>query len=190
MNPFSPVALARDYVSSLIQSGDVCVDCTIGNGHDTELLARLVGAEGTVIGFDIQEAAIKSTRERLGEAGLFDRVELVHGCHSSLSEVLNVQAIQELSLVMFNLGYLPGSDKSVVTEVASTIDSLNQAAGFLKKGGAISLIAYRGHSGGEEEYTAVMNWVTELEHEGFEVFRYEQVTEKSSTPVFLWVRKR
>lgn len=190
MNPYSPVALARDYVSSLVQRGDVCVDCTTGNGYDTELLARLVSDAGSVIGFDIQEAAIRSTRERLGEAGLFERVELIHDSHATMSDVFKLQAIEEVNLFMFNLGYLPGSDKVIVTQASSTIDTLNQAAGFLKKGGAISIIAYRGHEGGNEEFSAVLDWINELHQEGYEVFRYEQLTQGGVTPVFLWIRKR
>ena len=41
------------------------VDGTLGNGHDTVFLAKLVGPNGHVYGFDIQEQAIVSTKKRL-----------------------------------------------------------------------------------------------------------------------------
>ena len=40
------------------QEGDTVIDATVGNGHDTIILAHLVGDQGKVFGFDIQEQAI------------------------------------------------------------------------------------------------------------------------------------
>ena len=42
--------------------GDICIDATAGNGHDTLLLAELVGASGSIIAFDIQEQAVQETK--------------------------------------------------------------------------------------------------------------------------------
>ncbi len=37
--------------------GDIVIDATMGNGHDTQFLAELVGENGHVYAFDIQESA-------------------------------------------------------------------------------------------------------------------------------------
>ena len=55
------------------------MDATVGNGHDTVFLARLVGETGKVIGFDIQEQAIKNTTERL-EKRETNRPRRVNSC--------------------------------------------------------------------------------------------------------------
>ena len=46
-----------------IQAGNWVIDATMGNGHDTLFLSKLVGSEGKVWAFDIQAAAIESTRK-------------------------------------------------------------------------------------------------------------------------------
>ena len=49
--------LASDVRSQVVRAGDTVIDATLGNGHDTLELARLVGPNGLVHGFDIQEKA-------------------------------------------------------------------------------------------------------------------------------------
>ena len=56
--------IAHMMVERVVKTGDLVVDATAGNGHDTLFLANLVGSTGRVIGFDIQESAIQSTHRR------------------------------------------------------------------------------------------------------------------------------
>ena len=44
--------------SQVVQLNDSCVDMTLGNGWDALQLCNLVGKEGKVYGFDIQEDAL------------------------------------------------------------------------------------------------------------------------------------
>ena len=45
------------FIKQHVQSGDFCIDATMGNGHDTKLLCQLVGTGGKVLAFDIQTLA-------------------------------------------------------------------------------------------------------------------------------------
>ncbi|MCB1093584.1 MAG: methyltransferase domain-containing protein, partial [Verrucomicrobiae bacterium] len=74
--------MAHRLLAERLRPGDLAIDATVGNGHDTVFLAEAVGQAGQVIGFDIQPIAIEATRHRLSEAGLSDRVELHTECHS------------------------------------------------------------------------------------------------------------
>ena len=49
---------AKYLLNKAVTSGDIVVDATLGNGHDTLFLAKLVGESGRVYGFDVQEHAI------------------------------------------------------------------------------------------------------------------------------------
>ena len=49
----------RHFVQLQVTPGDLCIDATMGNGHDTELLCRLAGEHGKVLAFDIQEKRFK-----------------------------------------------------------------------------------------------------------------------------------
>ena len=42
------------------KEGDYAVDATLGNGHDTCFLAKIVGDNGKVFGFDIQKRQLKA----------------------------------------------------------------------------------------------------------------------------------
>lgn len=190
MNVFNPVVVAHRFVRSVVRSGDYCIDATVGNGHDSCLLAELVGDAGRVIGFDVQETAIRSCETALVESEMTDRVELLHKGHETLATEVEKRGLNTVRLVMFNLGYLPGSDKSVVTRTHSTLLALEQSLKLLGPDGAISVVAYRGHTGGNEEAIAVEKWIGQLPASSYFCVRFERWSrERGLTPVFYWIRR-
>ena len=70
--PFSKHLLER-----ALSPGDVAIDGTAGNGHDTLFLAELVGETGHVYSFDVQKEAIINTQHKL-EAANLTQVSLIH----------------------------------------------------------------------------------------------------------------
>ncbi len=133
----------------MLQPGEVAVDATVGNGHDTLFLAQQVGAQGHVYGFDIQEEALARTRRRLEEAGLRDRVTLLQMGHEHMAEAVPAAWHGRIGAVMFNLGYLPGgSDRTCITRPQTTVPALEAALRLLRPGGVLTVVAYRGHPGG------------------------------------------
>jgi predicted methyltransferase len=165
--PERPTARAHREITAVLREGDLAIDATAGNGHDTVFLATLVGAAGKVIAFDVQEQAIASTKERLAAAGLLERVALVHGSHGLIAE--HAQS-GSAAAVMFNLGYLPGGDHAVITRTSDTLQALDAALVALKPGGILTIVCYPGHEGGDQESAAVVEWA---EKHGAEVFRRE-----------------
>ena len=61
--------LHKHFILTHLKEGDVAVDFTMGNGHDTEFLSKTVGESGHVFAFDIQEMALSSTEEHLKSSG-------------------------------------------------------------------------------------------------------------------------
>ena len=51
-------------------------------------------------------------------------------------------------LVAFNLGYLPGGDKTVITKSETTLLGMEAATRIVAAGGVISIMVYVGHPGG------------------------------------------
>lgn len=141
-----------------LRGGDRAVDATAGNGHDTLFLARQVGGQGQVWAFDVQSQALAATRKRLQQAGLADRVNLVHAGHQALSRHLPATTLGQVKAVVFNLGYLPGGDHALITRPETTLAALNSAWEALAPAGVISLMIYRGHPGGAAEFDAVADW--------------------------------
>jgi predicted methyltransferase len=165
-------ALARDAVAAVLSPGDRAIDATMGNGHDTLFMARQVAPDGRVIAFDIQRSALDKTRARLDAAGLSPLVELALCSHAEMLSRLPADWPGSVAAVMFNLGYLPGGDKTVVTRAQSTLSALDQALTVLRPGGLLSLLLYRGHCGADAETAAFMQWLQCLPP-GHPVVRHE-----------------
>ena len=92
--------LAHHLISRRVHPGALVADATAGNGHDTLMLARLVGPGGRVYAFDIQEKALCRTRELLAREGMAERVTLVLDGHENMGRHID----GKLAAVMFNLG--------------------------------------------------------------------------------------
>lgn len=178
-------------------SGLVCVDATCGNGHDTRfLLSALEGAGlapcGQVLAFDIQSRALLSTQNALNERCTNPPVPvtLLQQDHALLAEALQAHAPQSsLAVVVYNLGFLPRSDKAVVTQAPSTIASLQAAADLLMPGGIIVAHAYSGHPGGSEECAAVAAWLAALPHNKWLAGEYA-LTNKPRNPERLFLAQK
>ena len=152
---------AHEAVARVLSEGDLAVDGTAGNGHDTVFLAEQVGESGFFWAFDVQEAAIAGTRQRLERAGLAERGCLIHDSHANMADHLPGDARGRLGAVMFNLGYLPGSDRRLVTDAQSTLAALESSLQRVRPGGLISLMVYRGHPGGREEWQSIQAWLAQ-----------------------------
>jgi len=154
--------LAQDLVRARLSAGMIAVDATAGNGHDTLFLAQSVGPTGIVYAIDIQSASIAATRERLLSEGIDKSVVLIHASHDNWSAILPAEHYQNVDAVMMNLGYLPGGDQAIKTKAESTIKAIREAFAWLKSDGILTVLAYIGHPGGEDECAAVRTAFLEL----------------------------
>jgi predicted methyltransferase len=146
------IELAHEAVRAGLKPGDVAVDATAGNGHDTLLLVELVGPTGRVFAFDVQPDALARTAARLGGAS---NVVLLKRDHAEMGAAIPVEHHGRIGAVMFNLGYLPGGDHALITRTASTLSALSAALELLRPDGVLTVLAYTGHPGGAEEADAV-----------------------------------
>jgi len=166
-----------------IKEGDVVIDATCGNGNDTLFLSRIVGDEGKVYAFDVQKEAIVATNARLKDSGI-ENVELILDGHE---QVLNYIS-QAISAVIFNLGYLPGSDKTVTTKGDTTWKAVIDMLSLLKIGGIIILVIYHGHSEGKVERDEIEAKIETLDPSTTEVLRYEFLN-KNDAPYVIVIEK-
>ena len=177
--------LIHSTLNDHLREGDLAIDATAGNGHDTGYLAARVGERGKVIAIDIQESAIESTRSLLWEKTLLDRVSILTGNHSVILDELLNEYKESISTIVFNLGYLPGSDKSIKTEAKNTIQALEAATKLLRPSGLLCVTAYRAHQGGEEETKSVEEWMARKVAYRWDVKRHEPAS--NNLPPILWI---
>lgn len=182
---------AHSAIDACLELGDLAVDATVGNGHDTLFLAQRVGEEGHVYGFDIQEAAIQAADSRLREASMRQRVTLFHNGHEQVRNVMPPVVHGRLKAVMFNLGYLPnGGEKTIITKPHTTIAALEALLPLVTKGGLLALVIYEGHPGGAEEGTAVDAFATQLSQRQFQVVSYRMLNQRNTPPRLVLIEKR
>ena len=176
---------AQTLLKSAVTEGDIAVDATAGNGHDTLFLAQLVGDDGFVYAFDVQKQAVDATLHRLLDNALEHRALVLKDGHENVAKYVN----KPVAGAIFNLGYLPGSDHEVITRPNTTIQALESLLKLLKIGGIIVLVIYHGHEGGKEERDEVIRFVSELPQKYVHVLRYEFLNQKNDPPFVIALEK-
>lgn len=187
----SHLDLAHSYWEKVVIPGSIVIDATCGNGHDTLVLAKLALSsdnKGLVIGMDKQAAAIESTRQRLTGSlskEMMDRIVLLNQCHSTFPDNLMPETV---SLIVYNLGYLPGGDKGLTTMASSTINSIMAALPLIHPGGGISITCYPGHQEGRGEETLVKEFASNIDPRQWSCC-YHSWLNRQNAPSLLLIQK-
>ncbi|WP_397539688.1 class I SAM-dependent methyltransferase [Rummeliibacillus pycnus] len=176
---------AQFLLQDTVEAGDVVVDATAGNGYDTAFLAQLVGEHGHVYAFDVQQQAVDSTKNRLDEEGLANRVSVILDGHENVAQYVK----ESISAAIFNLGYLPGSEHEIITKPSTTLKAIENLLSLLKVGGMIVLVVYYGHEGGKTERDQVIEYVSNLPQKKVHVLRYEFINQKNDPPFIIALEK-
>ena len=189
MQRISLLNTAHNFIKKVLHPGDIAIDATIGNGHDTLFLVEQVYPSGLVFGFDIQQIAIESTKEKIKQTNYPNCLALIHASHSEMYKTIPTHYHGNIKAIMFNLGYLPGGDKTIITSTDATITALNSSCHLLSSNGIITIIAYPGHSGGDLETIQVTNWCDQLDINQFEVQVIYSSTDNQSAPRLFVIHK-
>lgn len=170
--------IAAEVFERVIQPGDTVVDATMGNGHDTLTLCQLVGESGKVYAFDVQPSAVENTKKRLQEAGVLDRAELYCLGHEHMLEKVE----GPVSLIAFNLGWLPGGDKSITTHWETTKKAVESALSLLKPLGVCIICAYPGHQEGDRERSELTDLLAHLAPQQYNVLEHKFINAGPGAP--------
>lgn len=187
----SHIDLAHSYWKRIVLGGDLVIDATCGNGHDTLFLAQLNLSEqkkGKLIAIDRQQQAISATQSRLSinlEPELLKQIDFYCGCHSIFPKEISQGTVK---LIVYNLGYLPGSDKTLTTMTNTTCKSLENALALICPGGVISMTCYPGHPEGRIEEERILQFSKTLSPEEWSCC-YHQWTNRKDSPGLLLFQK-
>jgi len=169
-----------------VHEGDVVIDATCGNGNDTLTLAHLIGTNGKVYGFDIQELAIASTEKKLIKNEVVERASLICDSHALMKEHVK----EEVDFIIFNLGYLPRADKTITTLVDSTLKAIEAGLDLLKLHGIMVVVIYPGHEEGYEEKNVILEYVQNLDQQRIDVMKIDFVNQKNNPPIVIALEKK
>lgn len=177
---------ARDLCRKKLNIGDIAVDATMGNGHDTVLMGQLVGEKGKVYSFDIQESALINTKKVVDENKLLADIKLILDGHENMDEYIT----DKVKVIMFNLGYLPKGEHGITTKVDTTLIAVKKSMQLLKKGGIIALVIYHGHEEGKAEKNALEDFASSLNQKEYSVVRFEFINQINNPPLFIGIERR
>jgi 16S rRNA C1402 N4-methylase RsmH len=175
-----PIHLSHEFLAEVLDKESVAVDATMGNGNDTAFLA---GLAGQVFAFDVQEQALVKTQERLDSLGLTN-AQLILSGHENLE-----QYVDQIRAAIFNLGYLPSADKSIITKPGTTIQALQKVLDRLEAGGRVSVMIYYGHEGGDMEKDAVLDFVKDLDQTIFTAMLYQPLNQINTPPFLVMIER-
>lgn len=183
-------ALAMEVTLSYVSKGDFVIDATCGNGHDTICLAEAVGDSGCVMAVDLQKQAIQKTEELMNEAGIRQFLT-VQGSFLHLQKYMEETGEdRKPSAAVFNLGYLPGGDKTVTTKAEDTLESVKKALSLIKTGGIVTVVMYPGHSEGKRELEMLLSWAETLPPKIYHTVYVSFPNQKNNPPQILWITKK
>jgi len=170
--------LAHNLISVKLKSIKSGIDATCGNGNDTLFLSGLCSTIGIIYSFDIQEEALRNTANAL-ENNLINNVQLIHTGHENILKHIDL----EVDVIIFNLGYLPNSDRKISTSYDTTIIALESCLTILRENGIISIICYPKHISGFEEMVYIKQWICDLSKSEFKVNEYSSENSDKTTPI-------
>ena len=99
------------------------------------------------------------------------------------------QFVTEVKAAIFNLGYLPSADKSIITQPQTTLEALEKLCRMLVKGGRIAIMIYYGHEGGDIERDAVLDFVSQLPQQEYTATIYRTLNQINNPPFLVMIEK-
>lgn len=180
MKSYQITEWVHSFIEGHVKPGDICIDATMGNGNDTALLSKLAGEKGHVIAFDIQQAALEHTREKLEKEKCPRNYELLLISHEKMGEYAGEHTV---SCITFNLGYLPGGDHKLSTKADSSIRAMETGLELLEKKGLMTVCIYSGGDSGFEEKDAVLSYIKGLDPKKYLVIVSEYANRPNHPPI-------
>lgn len=156
----------RRHIELFVTDKTTIIDATCGNGNDTLYLAQKY-PNNEIIGFDIQQEAINNSKKRCQG---YTNVNFILDSHQNLDEYVK----SNVSLAVFNLGYLPRADENITTKAKSTIIAIQKIMDILISGGGIIITLYRGEAN-IEETELVLEFVKTINKDFFIVSMYDLI---------------
>lgn len=180
-NCFSHRTFTQNLWKSFLKQPCQVVDATCGNGYDALFIAEnyLHNPLSKLYCFDIQKTAIENTQVKLQEKLSDQQIKQVQLYQQSHHEFTFSSSID---LFIYNLGYLPGSDKTIKTSKSTTIQSIDNALKCLAQKGMICITCYPGHTEGEIEEEALLNHLKTLSPQNYTCLYHKWINKQENAP--------
>lgn len=160
------------------------VDATCGNGFDTLFLCKEAGPKGSVTAFDIQDQAVERTNILLKANLNYTNYEIIKDSHEFIDKYVK----NKVNAALFNLGYLPFSDKKVTTNPSTTIKAIETILPMLSQDGRIYITTYISHDNGNE-IKRIMEFLVNLNKSEYNVINIKIINKENFPPELFIIEK-
>jgi hypothetical protein len=171
-------AIAQHIIKNYCSNFHTAIDATLGNGHDADFLSELFCK---VYAFDIQQYAVKAYEDKKKK-----NVVVINDSHHKFKEYIE----GSVDCIMYNLGYMPGGDKSITTKCHTTIESIKFALEILNSGGIITICIYVGHEEGNNEKNLILDILRTLPTNKYAVMLHSFYNRKNNPPLLVVIEKK
>ncbi|GAA0465080.1 class I SAM-dependent methyltransferase [Alkalibacillus silvisoli] len=183
------IPYAHQLLYDSVKQSEVVVDATLGNGHDSLMLSELVGRDGHIFAFDVQKQALEQAQQLFNQHDVQHVTTILQG-HEHAYEELNKRDIKNIGGVIFNLGFLPGSDQSITTTANTTIQAIEGLLKLLKKERLIVIVIYPGHETGQIEKDELLNYLKNKPAKEVDIVKYQMVNRSEKAPFVVAIYKK
>ena len=90
---------------------------------------------------------------------------------------------EDVSAIVFNLGYLPGGDHRISTKAETSILAVEEGMKLLKAEGVMSLCIYSGKDSGYEEKEAVLDYLKGVDPRKWLVIVHQFYNRQNDPPI-------
>ena len=120
--------LSHSIIENHLEKRVVAIDATLGNGYDTDFLCERFEK---VYSFDVQEEACLNYKLKNRK-----NVSVVNDSHHKFDEYV---IEDKVNCIMYNLGFLPGSNKEITTLAKTTMKSIEAGLELLVSNGIMTI---------------------------------------------------
>jgi len=179
----SAIAVVHSLLLNRLETAEIIVDATTGNGGDTMFLAENSKAEAKIYAFDIQKEALKAAKVHTEKYQ--GKIQFILADHAAIKD----HVVEKIDVAMFNLGYLPGGSHGLTTQEKSTVPAVQTVLDQLSLNGLLAIVAYPGHEEGCKEQAALENVLIKLPCSDFTVGCYKMINHKAAAPLLYLIEK-
>lgn len=170
-----------------LKEGDVVVDATLGRGNDTLKIAKIIGNSGKIFAFDVQESAIDKSKDLLFLNNISSQnIYLINDSHERVLDYID----EKVDFAIMNLGYLPGSDKTIHTQARSTIAFIKSIINLLGPSGTLVISFYPGSQIGKNEMDKVMDYLKKVDQKLYNVYHINFINQINNPPELVVLEKK
>ena len=156
------------------------IDATSGMGNDSLFIAQNLNNQSRLYCYDIQSEAIVTTNQLLLKNNI-NNVTLFLDSHENIK-------INNVDLIIFNLGYLPTKDKNITTNAIVTLNTIKKLL-LNNPNITVIIVVYPGHEEGLKESILLEDYVLNLEANKYLVSKYQNYNQNKS-PYILTISKK